>query len=59
MSINLKNIGLISLFFISPKQKVQIKSGQSTNLFYAGEPLGDIFRVNFTLDKSIKIVYML
>jgi len=43
MSVNLKNIGLISLFFISPKQKDHIKSGQSTNQFYAGEPLGLFF----------------
>ncbi len=43
MSVNLKNIGLISLFFISPKQKAQIKSGQNTNVFTAGQPLGLFF----------------
>lgn len=52
MSINLKNIGLISLFFISPK-KVQIKSGQSPFAFYAGEPLEHIFPDIFPLDKCL------
>jgi hypothetical protein len=49
---------IVFLFSASPKQNVQIKSGQSPFAFDAGKPLGHIFRVNFALDKCLNIVYM-
>jgi hypothetical protein len=53
MSINLNNIGLISLFFISTKQKDQIKSDQSPIQFDARKPLEPFFPWILSLDKCI------
>jgi len=46
------------MVFQTFEQKVKIKSGKSTNVFDAGQPLGRIFPYIFLLDKWIKKVYM-